>query len=88
MVRRKELQERERQRQGEEQEREESTRRERGSREAAAAMTATDKEKEKEGESGRFGQQFARVFFPHLYGERLVRFLESLIVHYLQGVTD
>ncbi|XP_047085311.1 B3 domain-containing protein Os11g0197600-like [Lolium rigidum] len=30
------------------------------------------KGKEKEGESGiKFGQQFARVFFPHLYGERL-----------------
>ncbi|CAM0874734.1 unnamed protein product [Alopecurus aequalis] len=58
---------------------------ERETREAAAAMAAREKEKakekgkekengkgkEKEGESGKFGQQFARVFFPHLYGDRL-----------------
>uniref|UniRef100_A0ACD6A1U3 Uncharacterized protein n=1 Tax=Avena sativa TaxID=4498 RepID=A0ACD6A1U3_AVESA len=76
--RRRELQERERRRREEEQGREESARleKERETREAAAsAMAAKEKgkgkEKEKEEESGKFGQQFARVFFPHLYGERL-----------------
>uniref|UniRef100_A0ACD5W8Q9 Uncharacterized protein n=1 Tax=Avena sativa TaxID=4498 RepID=A0ACD5W8Q9_AVESA len=80
--RRRELQERERRRREQEQEqergREESARleKERETREAAAvaaAMAAKEKGKgkEKEEESGKFGQQFARVFFPHLYGERL-----------------
>jgi hypothetical protein len=43
--------------------------------------------KEKEGESGQFGQQFARVFFPHLYGERLVR-APCIFDYNLQDVAD
>ncbi|VAH93894.1 unnamed protein product [Triticum turgidum subsp. durum] len=81
--RRRELQERDRRRR----ELQDSARREelgRESREAAAAaaMAAAGKERAREkgkgkerengGEGGKFGQQFARVFLPQLYGERLV----------------
>ncbi|VAH93896.1 unnamed protein product [Triticum turgidum subsp. durum] len=80
--RRRELQERDRRRR----ELQDSARREelgRESREAAAAaaMAAAGKERAREkgkgkerengGEGGKFGQQFARVFLPQLYGERL-----------------
>ncbi|KAM3311711.1 hypothetical protein ACQJBY_031997 [Aegilops geniculata] len=68
---------------------------ERESREAAAAaaMAAADKERAKEkgkgkeqengGEGGKFGRQFARVFLPQLYGERLK--IPPSFNQYLQG---
>ncbi|KAM3293641.1 hypothetical protein ACQJBY_036906 [Aegilops geniculata] len=63
---------------------------ERESREAAAAAMAAaakekgkGKEQENGGEGGKFGQQFARVFLPQLYGERLK--IPPSFNQYLQG---
>ncbi|XP_044980571.1 B3 domain-containing protein Os11g0197600-like isoform X1 [Hordeum vulgare subsp. vulgare] len=71
--RRRELQERDRRRREEEESawREE---RERERREAAAEKEkgkGKEREGENGGEGGKFGQQFARVFLPQLYGDRL-----------------
>ncbi|KAF7048138.1 hypothetical protein CFC21_056950 [Triticum aestivum] len=88
--RRRELQERDRRRR----ELLDSARREEHQREsreaaAAAAMAAADnekgkgKEQENGGEGGKFGQQFARVFLPQLYGERLK--IPPSFNQYLQG---